>query len=192
LKIQSKTQNFQIFKIFQITQRIQNNQNSSNFLNVQRKPKTHSNPTPEYFMCIRPIRKNKNKHKMTLNTNLNNPNFNSNNNHGMKMHLGFDGKKLISTSLCSQIYHQLYNEESTDFNKKFILQSEVFILQTDINEKMRAVLIDWLIEVHLKFRLLNETLFLTIALIDRYLIVKRLPQKDLQLLGITALWLASK
>jgi G2/mitotic-specific cyclin-B, other len=41
--------------------------------------------------------------------------------------------------------------------------------QTDINEKMRAILIDWLIEVHLKFKLLPETLFLTINMIDRYL-----------------------
>ena len=42
-------------------------------------------------------------------------------------------------------------------------------LQTEINDKMRAILVDWLIEVHLKFKLLPETLFITIALIDRYL-----------------------
>jgi hypothetical protein len=41
--------------------------------------------------------------------------------------------------------------------------------QTDINEKMRAILVDWLIEVHYKFKLMPETLFLTINLIDRYL-----------------------
>lgn len=41
--------------------------------------------------------------------------------------------------------------------------------QTDISERMRAILIDWLIEVHLKFKLLPETLFLTVNLIDRYL-----------------------
>ena len=34
---------------------------------------------------------------------------------------------------------------------------------------MRAILIDWIIEVHLKFKLLPETLFLTVNLIDRYL-----------------------
>ncbi|XVF20715.1 hypothetical protein REPUB_Repub12eG0027000 [Reevesia pubescens] len=41
--------------------------------------------------------------------------------------------------------------------------------QFDINEKMRAILIDWLIEVHYKFDLMDETLFLTINLIDRFL-----------------------
>ena len=34
---------------------------------------------------------------------------------------------------------------------------------------MRAILIDWLVDVHLKFKLLNETLFLTVNMIDRYL-----------------------
>ena len=41
--------------------------------------------------------------------------------------------------------------------------------QLDINEKMRAILIDWLVDVHLKFKLVNETLFLSVNLIDRYL-----------------------
>lgn len=44
--------------------------------------------------------------------------------------------------------------------------------QSDINESMRAILVDWLIDVHLKFKLLNETLFLTVNIIDRYLSAK--------------------
>ena len=42
-------------------------------------------------------------------------------------------------------------------------------LQPNINEKMRAILIDWLVEVHLKFRMVPETLFLTINVLDRFL-----------------------
>jgi len=41
--------------------------------------------------------------------------------------------------------------------------------QEDINEKMRSILVDWLIEVHLKFKLVPESLYLTVNLIDRYL-----------------------
>ncbi len=41
--------------------------------------------------------------------------------------------------------------------------------QDDINEKMRSILIDWLVEVHLKFKLVPESLYLTVNLIDRYL-----------------------
>jgi len=53
--------------------------------------------------------------------------------------------------------------------KLFIPSFGYMVKQEDINEKMRAILIDWLIEVHLKFKLLPETLFLTINIIDRFL-----------------------
>lgn len=64
--------------------------------------------------------------------------------------------------------------------------------QTDINEKMRAILIDWLVEVHLKFKLVPETLFLTINLIDRYLNKKVIMRNRLQLVGVTAMLIACK
>ena len=62
--------------------------------------------------------------------------------------------------------------------------------QPDVNEKMRAILIDWLIEVHFKFNLLPETLFITVNLIDRYLEIKGIKRQRLQLLGVTAMWVA--
>ncbi|KAK8987399.1 hypothetical protein V6N11_027151 [Hibiscus sabdariffa] len=64
--------------------------------------------------------------------------------------------------------------------------------QFDINEKMRAILIDWLIEVHYKFELMEETLFLTINLIDRFLERCTVIRKKLQLVGMTAMLLACK
>ena len=52
----------------------------------------------------------------------------------------------------------------------FTVSSDYFVVvQKDIKEKMRAILIDWLVDVHLKFKLVSETLFLAINLIDRYL-----------------------
>jgi cyclin B len=51
--------------------------------------------------------------------------------------------------------------------------------QEDINEKMRAILIDWIIEVHLKFKLLPETLFITVNLIDRYLSIEKIKRNNL-------------
>ncbi|KAM5546949.1 hypothetical protein ABKV19_001468 [Rosa sericea] len=64
--------------------------------------------------------------------------------------------------------------------------------QFDINEKMRAILIDWLIEVHDKFELLDETLFLTVNLIDRFLSQQTVVRKKLQLVGLVAMLLACK
>ncbi|ANM67659.1 Cyclin B2;2 [Arabidopsis thaliana] len=64
--------------------------------------------------------------------------------------------------------------------------------QFDISDKMRAILIDWLIEVHDKFELMNETLFLTVNLIDRFLSKQAVARKKLQLVGLVALLLACK
>lgn len=64
--------------------------------------------------------------------------------------------------------------------------------QPEINEKMRAILVDWLIEVHNKFDLMPETLYLTINIIDRYLATKTVARKELQLLGISSMLTASK
>ncbi|KAK2656868.1 hypothetical protein Ddye_009920 [Dipteronia dyeriana] len=64
--------------------------------------------------------------------------------------------------------------------------------QFDINERMRAILIDWLIEVHDKFDLMNETLFLSVNLIDRFLSQQTMVRKKLQLVGLVAMLLACK
>lgn len=64
--------------------------------------------------------------------------------------------------------------------------------QPDINEKMRSILIDWLIEVHLKFKLMPETMYLTVNLIDRFLEKTPISRRNLQLVGVTAMLLASK
>ncbi|XP_034931452.1 G2/mitotic-specific cyclin-2 isoform X3 [Populus alba] len=64
--------------------------------------------------------------------------------------------------------------------------------QFDINDRMRGILIDWLIEVHYKFELMEETLYLTVNLIDRFLAVHPVVRKKLQLVGVTAMLLACK
>ena len=64
--------------------------------------------------------------------------------------------------------------------------------QSDINERMRAILIDWLVDVHLKFKLLPETLYLTINMIDRYLDKEVITRRKLQLVGISAMLISSK
>ncbi|CAD8093308.1 unnamed protein product [Paramecium sonneborni] len=65
-------------------------------------------------------------------------------------------------------------------------------LQPNINIKMRAILVDWLIDVHAKFKLRDETLYLTISLIDRYLSKAQVTRLRLQLVGVAALFIACK
>nr|XP_016473919.1 PREDICTED: putative cyclin-B3-1 [Nicotiana tabacum] len=64
--------------------------------------------------------------------------------------------------------------------------------QKEITPQMRGILINWLIEVHLKFDLMQETLFLMVTLLDYYLTLARVKKNDLQLVGLTSLLLASK
>jgi len=65
---------------------------------------------------------------------------------------------------------------------------------TAILPKMRAVLVDWLIQVHQQFNLLQETLYLTVTILDRFLqdAGTKVERKQLQLVGVSAMFIASK
>lgn len=65
---------------------------------------------------------------------------------------------------------------------------------TTILPKMRSVLVDWLIQVHQQFNLLQETLYLTVAILDRFLqdAAGNIERKQLQLVGVAAMFIASK
>ncbi|KAI3838226.1 hypothetical protein MKX03_025934 [Papaver bracteatum] len=64
--------------------------------------------------------------------------------------------------------------------------------QPQINGSMRVILVDWLIEVHHRIQLSPETLYLTIQVVDRYLALKPVLKTELQLVGISAMFIASK
>lgn len=65
-------------------------------------------------------------------------------------------------------------------------------VQRTITGDMRAVLIDWLVEVAEEYRLVTETLYLTVAYLDRFLSVRRIDPPQLQLLGVTCMCIAAK
>ncbi|XP_016463394.1 cyclin-A2-2-like [Nicotiana tabacum] len=65
-------------------------------------------------------------------------------------------------------------------------------LQLDINKGMRGILIDWLVEVSEEYRLVPDTLYLTVNLIDRFLSENYIEKQKLQLLGVTCMLIASK
>ena len=65
-------------------------------------------------------------------------------------------------------------------------------MQKDLAWKMRGILTDWLVQVHSRFRLLPETLFLSINIIDRFLSSRVVSLAKLQLVGITCMFIAAK
>uniref|UniRef100_A0A3B4FMR3 G2/mitotic-specific cyclin-B2 n=1 Tax=Pundamilia nyererei TaxID=303518 RepID=A0A3B4FMR3_9CICH len=93
--------------------------------------------------------------------------------------------------LCSEyvkdIYKYLHNLE--------VLQQTVranYMQGYEITDGMRALLIDWLVQVHSRFQLLQETLYLTVAILDRFLQVQPVSRRKLQLVGVTAMLVACK
>jgi len=87
----------------------------------------------------------------------------------------------------TDIYQRLYHNEPQ-------FQPDGFYMgqQDEINAMMRAILIDWLVEVHMKFKLVPDTLYLSVNIIDRYCSIVEVPRRKLQLVGVTALLLACK
>jgi hypothetical protein len=60
--------------------------------------------------------------------------------------------------------------------------SQQFVfMQRFVSRQMRAVLVDWLVDVHHKFKLMPESLFLAIWILDKFLSKQEVERKDLQL-----------
>ncbi|MED6123892.1 hypothetical protein PIB30_053872 [Stylosanthes scabra] len=99
----------------------------------------------------------------------------------------FMDPQLCATFACDIYMHLRASEAkkrpSTDFMES---------VQKDINPSMRAILIDWLVEVAEEYRLVPDTLYLTVNYIDRYLSGNPMNRQKLQLLGVASMMVASK
>ena len=94
--------------------------------------------------------------------------------------------------LVEEYIDEIYNNLKSTEAQFLPLENYMEKIQKDITERMRLILLDWLIEVHLKFKLLPETLFITINIIDRYLSIRDINRKYLQLLGVSSMFIACK
>lgn len=66
-------------------------------------------------------------------------------------------------------------------------------LQPDLTWTMRLILVDWMMEVCMEFLLKRETFHYSVNFVDRFLTnVPRVGKADLQLVGVTALYIAAK
>ena len=106
----------------------------------------------------------------------------------------FDTSKINNVQIPKEylniIYYNLLKEEEREI--KPMPDYTYMSRQNEINEKMRSILVDWIIEVHFKFGFTDETLFMTVSIIDRYLSIAQISRTNFQLLGITALMIACK
>ncbi|XP_038606290.1 G2/mitotic-specific cyclin-B2 [Tachyglossus aculeatus] len=101
-----------------------------------------------------------------------------------------DGEDGDNPQLCSDYVKEIYQ-----YLRQLEVQQSIhpnFLDGKELNGRMRAILVDWLVQVHSKFRLLQETLYMCVAIMDRFLQAQPVSRKKLQLVGVTALLLASK
>ncbi|NXY01232.1 CCNB2 protein, partial [Pteruthius melanotis] len=101
-----------------------------------------------------------------------------------------DAEDWENPQLCSDYVKDIYL-----YLRELELQQSVrphYLDGRTINGRMRAILVDWLVQVHSRFHLLQETLYMCVAIMDRFLQNHPVPRKKLQLVGVTALLVASK
>eukprot|EP00443_Scrippsiella_acuminata_P002204 CAMPEP_0115293816 /NCGR_PEP_ID=MMETSP0270-20121206/65860_1 /TAXON_ID=71861 /ORGANISM="Scrippsiella trochoidea, Strain CCMP3099" /LENGTH=523 /DNA_ID=CAMNT_0002711319 /DNA_START=52 /DNA_END=1623 /DNA_ORIENTATION=- len=85
------------------------------------------------------------------------------------------------------IFAQLFQDEEAKMPRLDYMED-----QRDINSRMRGILVDWLIEVHQKYHMRPETLYLAINIGDRYLSLRSVARRNLQLLGVVTMFIAAK
>lgn len=102
----------------------------------------------------------------------------------------------IPTSFLNPQQVRIYSQEIFSFlestEEDFQVSNDYFSLHTEINHTSRAFLIDWLVTIHGKFRMHQETLYLAVNLADRYMAKRIVNKKQLQLVGVTAIFIAAK
>lgn len=99
----------------------------------------------------------------------------------------------------SQLFKAVtYIEDIDSYMKKLERISEFRPLpnyidfQEDIDSNKRTILINWLIEVADEYQLQTETLFICTSIIDRFLSTMSITTSNLQLLGVAAMFIATK
>ena len=99
---------------------------------------------------------------------------------------------LIVEEYFDEILYSLLKEESEFISKKLINHNYLLNEDNEISPEMRAMVVDWLLEVHQIFHFQEKCLFTTIQIIDKYLSKINIKIDEFQLLALTALNIASK
>ncbi|KAK1371165.1 Cyclin-A1-1 like [Heracleum sosnowskyi] len=98
----------------------------------------------------------------------------------------------MDPQLCATLACDIYKHLRASEVKKRPSTDFMETVQKDINASMRAILVDWLVEVAEEYKLVPETLYLTVNYVDRYLSGNSMDRQKLQLLGVACMMIASK
>ncbi|KAK7390451.1 hypothetical protein VNO78_25761 [Psophocarpus tetragonolobus] len=96
----------------------------------------------------------------------------------------------IDQSHVSDIFEYLHSMEMQRNRRPIIHYLEK--VQRKVTITMRAILVDWLVEVAEEYKLLPDSLHLSVSYIDRFLSLSPVSKSRLQLLGISSMLIAAK
>lgn len=94
---------------------------------------------------------------------------------------------LMVSEYVSDIFTYMYELEL-----RMLPDPQYLLKQKHLKPKMRSILVDWLVEMHLRFRLLPESLFLALNIMDRFMSIEVVQIDKLQLLATGSLFIAAK
>lgn len=102
-----------------------------------------------------------------------------------------DEPDMHDTTMVSEYAEEIFQYMS-DLEETLIPNPEYMDGQNDLTWEMRQTLVDWLLQVHLRYHMLPETIWIAINIIDRFLTKRVVSIAKLQLVGITAIFIAAK
>ncbi|KAF7330516.1 Cyclin N-terminal domain-containing protein [Mycena venus] len=102
-----------------------------------------------------------------------------------------DDVDIYDTNMVSEYAEDIF-EYMNDLEEKMMPSADYMTHQNEITWAMRQTLVDWLLQVHLRYHMLPETLWIAVNIVDRFLTHRTVSLIKLQLVGITAMFIAAK
>ncbi|KAF5371817.1 hypothetical protein D9615_009555 [Tricholomella constricta] len=98
---------------------------------------------------------------------------------------------VLDPSMVSEYAEEIF-EYMNDLEEEMMPNPDYMDGQTEITWAMRQTLVDWLLQVHLRYHMLPETLWIAVNIVDRFLTKRVVSLVKLQLVGVTAMFVAAK
>ncbi|KAJ7931453.1 cyclin [Mycena leptocephala] len=102
-----------------------------------------------------------------------------------------DDVDIYDTTMVSEYAEDIF-EYMNDLEEKMMPGADYMTHQNEITWAMRQTLVDWLLQVHLRYHMLPETLWIAVNIVDRFLTHRTVSLIKLQLVGVTAMFIAAK
>ncbi|KII89899.1 hypothetical protein PLICRDRAFT_108799 [Plicaturopsis crispa FD-325 SS-3] len=97
----------------------------------------------------------------------------------------------MDPTMVSEYAEEIF-EYMNELEEEVMPSADYMAGQNEITWGMRQTLVDWLLQVHLRYHMLPETLWIAVNIVDRFLTKRVVSLVKLQLVGVTAMFIAAK